>query len=164
MNNAEIETLKSKDYMILKLAGELRFNSALSLEKALKSIEPQQILYFDMDKATLLDSTIIGTMIKFLLEQNQVDPTFKERTFLLALNPDLSKTLNQIGFQQLLSTKHDKPTDKQEGTTQRYDSYSNDKQQLENAVLEAHQLLSKLDPSNKNYKNVIDMIKSHRAQ
>lgn len=163
--NTEIAVQKMKDHNVLKLGGELRFNSALSLEKALKSIDSQQALYFDMENVKLLDSTIIGTMIKFLLEQNQIDHSFKKRTFFLSLDPGMSKMLTQIGFEQFVNMNK---VDKQAGTEvsmeTRFEPYSNDKEKLESAVLEAHQLLSKIDPTDNNFKNVIDVIKSHREQ
>lgn len=162
MLNSSITLKITQGTAILKLVGQLRFQYAPALDQAFKKIQSSEKLfevYLDLEGVEFMDSTILGTILKFAIESSKKDAKLNANVFISTISPYVSKMFSQIGLESYLKVKkYSSDFDKIDGTMITFDTRFDDKEALHDAVFIAHQLLSKFDPKDTNYKNVVTSI------
>lgn len=108
MQTYPILYLNKKDLFVLKLIGELRFNIAPTLDNVLKLSNPYEAkkdILIDMSQTTMVDSTVLGTLLNFFLSENNRQLFTQEPPSIVCNNNDIKRVLRDIGFNQLFIVK-----------------------------------------------------------
>src|SRR5262245_10916004 len=108
MNTCSIMYLNKKDLFVLKLMGELRFLLAPTLENVLRLSNPyaaKKDIVIDMTQSTLVDSTILGTLLHYFLSENNCQEFTQKPPVIVCNSNDIKRTLKDIGINQLFNVK-----------------------------------------------------------
>jgi len=108
MQTYPILYLNKKDFFVLKLIGELRFKIAPTLEAVLKLCNPYEAkkdILIDMTQTTMVDSTVLGTLLNFFLAEDHRHLFTMEPPCIVCNNDDIKRILRDIGFNQLFHLK-----------------------------------------------------------
>lgn len=108
MQTYPILYLNKKDFFVLKLIGELRFNIAPTLESVLKLCNPyeaQKDILIDMTQTSMVDSTVLGTLLNFFLSEEHRHLFTQMPPSIVCNNDDIKRILRDIGFNQLFKLK-----------------------------------------------------------
>lgn len=148
MSEGKIQCAEYGDTFVLKCIGEVRltFCSALNemIEKILK-LHSFKSIVIDLTEVISIDSTTLGLLAKLsILSQRK----FGMLPTLASTNPDISRILDSMGFNQVFNMVHtaapcpecldDLPEQEQS------------EEVVKERVLEAHQILMSLNESNRN--------------
>ncbi|MGE3319601.1 MAG: STAS domain-containing protein [Candidatus Berkiella sp.] len=148
MQTFPILYLNKKDFFVLKLIGELRFNIAPTLESVLKLCNPYEAkkdILIDMTQTSMVDSTVLGTLLNFFLAEEHRHLFTQDPPTIVCNNDDIKRILRDIGFNQLF-----KMTDFDERLAEIWDEYTMveesavEKGVIEECIRHSHLTLSQL--------------------
>lgn len=159
MSDGKIQCAEYNDIFVLKCVGDVRLNfcSALNekIEKILKENSFKSIV-IDLTEVISIDSTTLGLLAKLSI--------LSERKFgmlptLASTNPDVSRVLDSMGFNQVFNLVHtpapcpecldDLPEQNQSEAV------------VKERVLEAHHILMSLNDSNHNeFRDLVTALES----
>lgn len=161
-----IQTVASsfeKKHYALFLRGEIRFNKAPAIEKAIeemKNAETVQTVMVDANALDFLDSTALGELAKFAIAAKEKTGTVPA---LQLPSKDLKRIMTNLSFNKLFAFE-----DRINGEVRLPSSAHQlseagcSEQSLRQAVLSAHQVLS--DLSEENRKKFSDVIKTFKDE
>lgn len=162
MQNSQIMYVVDNDNYVIKMSGDLRFSLAPSINHALKVISDEtQIrdVIIDLNQASSLDSTIIGTLLNFFLKEEIWSRFMANPPRIITRNEDVIKVLLSIGLDMFFPLVNN--DSKLKNINKPYiemKKISEDKHTLEQYVKASHRTLSKLNPRS-DFKDIISHIK-----
>lgn len=147
---------------ILKLIGTLRFTCAPYIDEAFGFLNNDSLeeVIIDMTETNFLDSTILGTMIKFFLPDEKYQKSIKKQPIIVYKNDEVKKTFYTIGFDKFFSFQNSHPK-----LNKSIEDYSSVKEltikdkSVKSYVQKAHQVLSELEPSDPALELVSQLLK-----
>ena len=148
MSTGHVEYASFDGTHILKLIGEVRAQSCISLDKLLGKIEQQPIVtgaIVDLTQATFIDSTVLGILAKLGLKLKQAH---KIQAVMLSTNSDITTLANSMGLGQVFVILNycGDPNVCTKALMEEHITHSD----MLSTVLEAHKTLMKLNESNQN--------------
>lgn len=156
----QVMYLITNNIFILKLIGTLRFTTAPYLDSALEKTRPNHEIIIDMQEVKYIDSTILGSIVKFFLQDENKQKKGECWATIVCQNEDVKQTFNKIGFDKFFNiVKEDKRIIQPAENFIRVEERVEDEKKLENCVLHAHQTLNKLNPKDKDLKLIINSFK-----
>ena len=159
MSDGKIQCAEYNDTFVLKCVGDVRltFCSALNekIEKILKEHWLKSIV-IDLTEVISIDSTTLGLLAKLSILSKR---KFGMLPTLASTNPDVSRVLDSMGFNQVFNLVHtpapcpecldDLPEQDQSEAV------------VKERVLEAHQILMSLNESNRDeFRDLVSALKS----
>ena len=159
MSNSKIQCAEYGDTFVLKCIGDVRltFCSALNekIENILKANSFKSIV-IDLTEVISIDSTTLGLLAKLSILSKR---KFGMLPTLASTNPDVSRVLDSMGFNQVFNMVHtpapcpecldDLPKQDQSEAV------------VKERVLEAHQILMSLNESNRDeFRNLVSVLES----
>ncbi len=159
MSNSKIQCAEYGDTFVLKCIGDVRltFCSALNekIENILKGNSFKSIV-IDLTEVISIDSTTLGLLAKLSILSKR---KFGMLPTLASTNPDVSRVLDSMGFNQVFNMVHtpapcpecldDLPKQDQSEAV------------VKERVLEAHQILMSLNESNRDeFRNLVSVLES----
>lgn len=147
MSQGKILVAEKANVYLLKLTGDVRLTLCASITDYINKIfknEAVEDVYVDLLEAECIDSTTLGLLAKLALHTMK---TFDIRTKLLCVNKDILRIFEAMDIDNLfdilglLEPEDDVPSEVQEIKPKAVDEDT-----IRQQVLEAHQLLVKLNP------------------
>ena len=162
MSDGKIQFAEYNETFVLKCVGDVRltFCSALNetIEKILKTNSFKSIV-IDLTEVISIDSTTLGLLAKLSILSKR---KFGMLPTLASTNPDVSRVLDSMGFNQVFNVVHtpapcpecldDLPEQDQSEAV------------VKERVLEAHQILMSLNESNRDaFRDLVSALESSNA-
>ena len=162
MSDGKIQFAEYNETFVLKCVGDVRltFCSALNetIEKILKTNSFKSIV-IDLTEVISIDSTTLGLLAKLSILSKR---KFGMLPTLASTNPDVSRVLDSMGFNQVFNVVHtpapcpecldDLPEQDQSEAV------------VKERVLEAHQILMSLNQSNRDaFRDLVSALESSNA-
>lgn len=157
----QVMYLAVNNIFILKLIGTLRFTNAPFLENALSHVHKNDEVIIDMTETKYVDSTMLGSIVKFFLQGENQQKYAKKRPTIVCQNDDIIQTFSKIGFNTFFNfvNKDERVVQPKERFV-KVEEIEQDDEKIKNCVLHAHQTLNKLHPKDSAVKLVLDSFKN----
>ena len=143
-------------YYVLKFVGEVRLTLCstidLHLEKVLSKESVSQTL-IDLTETTTIDSTSLGLIAKLAV---QTAKRGMQKPTLVSTNPDVTKILYSMGFDQVFLLLDQMPTSAKDLEQVPFVQESED--QVRSRIIDAHRVLIDLNEANrKEFKDLLSV-------
>ena len=152
--------------LTLKLTGPLTYLNSVAFDSFISRIfekEPPEEIFIDLSETTGIDSTNLGLLAR-IGEESISGHGF--RTAILSTSPDISRTLESMGFDAVFRIIDNSPNTK--GALKKIpERHSSNEQELAGTILEAHKQLMAMNKENENtFRSVVEFmekdIKKHK--
>lgn len=135
-------------HYVLKFVGEVRLTLCstidLHLEEVLARSEITQTL-IDLTETTTIDSTSLGLIAKLAIKAKERG---MPRPTLISTNPDITRILYSMGFDQVFLLIDNIPTSKED--LEQVPFVQESEAQVRNRIINAHRVLIDLNDANRN--------------
>ena len=151
---------------VLCLKGDLRVTLCMALDQLIRQIFTDSQLkgvFLDLTEAEAIDSTTLGLIAKIAVNSQQ---QLNRRPTLLSTNPDISRLLDSMGFDQVFHLLDAPPTvPPVEATCSLPHEEAPNEQQLLQTVLQAHRTLMDLNEHNHNtFTDLVSALEKEQPQ
>ncbi len=157
----QVKYFQNMNLFILKLKGALRFTCAQYFDKALNNIDltKSEDIIFDLTESKFIDSTIMGGMAKFILQES-TQQKLKNKPTIVYKTDDIKLMFDKIGFDKFFNfTNEDQRLNINQNELISFTEIKPDVKKLKESIRIAHQILSELHPDDPAYKEVVQALK-----
>ena len=163
MEQGKIFYAKTRDVYIIKLVGDVRYTTSVSLDSFLNKlfrVKHFNNIIIDLTEATNVDSTTLGLLAKIA---NFVQTKLIKHPVIVSTNPDINKILTSICFDKIFLIISDSKDDLDKLTT--VPDVTITDAETARIILEAHQNLMSIDEENRHmFKDVVSAFETEVSQ
>ena len=162
MSNSQYLYAHENRTYFIKLIGGLSYISCAGFKSFTDKLLTENLaeeIYFDLTKTTSIDSTNLGILAKCALHFVNKK---KNKPVIYSTNSDVTLVLSKNSFNtifEIVTNDEIPPKEMSEVLAQRFE----DKNNLDKAILETHEALSKINEGNKlKYRDVLQLLRFKR--